>query len=209
MYKSLSFFGKLISFIILVVAMIIIKNYNVFLLICGVVLILGFLNRDKKYFAFCLVIFLVTFFISYNEIMFIILRILLVITYGLIIESSLLSIEKRYLYDVLFYWNNNSKKLRGYIKTYYYRDLVDRNIDNNKRLSRYLEDDKKYNKYLTNQAEKKAEIEIDNLYLIDRIRFDRFYSQKKNKLTFSWNNFDNLYVCVSLILLVIVLILGR
>lgn len=209
MYKSLSFFGKLISFIILVVAMIIIRNYNVFLLICGVVLILGFLNRDKKYFAFCLVIFLVTFFISYNEIMFIILRILLVITYGLIIESSLLSIEKRYLYDVLFYWNNNSKKLRGYIKTYYYRDLVDRNIDNNRRLSKYLEDDKKYNKYLTNQAEKNAEIEIDNLYLIDRIRFDRFYSQKKNKLTFSWNNFDNLYVCVSLILLVIVLILGR
>ena len=209
MYRSLSFFGKLVSFILLVVAMVILKNYNVFLLICGMVFILSFINKEKKYFIFCFLLFLATYFVNYNEVTFIIFKVLLVCSYALIIESSLLSLEKRYLYDKLFYRNSTSKKLRGYMKKYYYKDIVDKNIENNKRIGKYLEDENKYNKYLTSQAEKKAEIEVDNIYLIDRIRFDRFFSKKKSRLSFSWNNYDNVYICVSLLLFVIVLVLGR
>ncbi len=209
MYKSLSFFGKLASFILLVVAMVIIKNYNVFLLICGMIFILSFINKEKKYFIFCLLLFLVTYLMNYDENTFIVLRVLLVISYALIIESSLLSLEKRYLYDKLFYRNSTSKKLRGYIKKYYYRDLVDKNIENNKKIAKYLDDPNKYNKYLISQAEKKAEVEIDNLYLIDRIRFDRYFSKKKSRISFSWNNYDNFYICVSLLLFVIVWVFGR
>lgn len=209
MYKSLSFFGKLASFILLVVAMVIIKNYNVFLLICGMIFILSFINKEKKYFIFCFLLFLVTYLMNYDENTFIVLRVLLVISYALIIESSLLSLEKRYLYDKLFYRNSTSKKLRGYIKKYYYRDLVDKNIENNKKIAKYLDDPNKYNKYLISQAEKKAEVEIDNLYLIDRIRFDRYFSKKKSRISFSWNNYDNFYICVSLLLFVIVWVFGR
>ena len=103
MYKSLSFYGKLLSFILLVVAMVILKNYNIFLLICGMIFILSFLNKNGLYFMFCLVLFVSTYLIPYSEITFLVLKLVLIILYALIIESSLLSLEKRYLYDILFY----------------------------------------------------------------------------------------------------------
>lgn len=211
MYKNLSFFGKIISFILLVIAMILIKNYNIFLIVCGMIFILSFINRDKKYFIVCFILFLVTFLVPYNDILFIILRVLLVITYALIILSSLLSLEKRYLYDKFFYRSKSNKKLRGYIKRYYYEDIVNRNISSNNGISKYLNKSelKKYDSYLVSQAKKKADIEIDNIYLIDRIRFDHFGKKKKNKLAFTWNSYDNLYMFVSLLLFVIVIVLGR
>ena len=51
--------------------------------------------------------------------------------------------------------------------------------------------------------------DTENLYLLDRIRFDRFFSSKKSKLPFNWNNYDNLYIGISLMLFVLVIVLGR
>ena len=209
MYKSLCFYGKLVSFILLVIAMVIINNYNIFLLVCGMVFILSFINKKKRYFFLCLILFLSTYLIEFNDITFIVLRILLIIAYALIIESSLLSLEKRYLYDKLFYRNKNSNKIKGYICKYYYRDLYNNNMESNKRIEKYLDNPDKFKKYLKTQAEKKAYVEIDNLYLLDRIRFDRFFNKKKSRLPFSWNNYDNFYIAVSLFLFVLVIVLGR
>lgn len=209
MYKSLCFYGKLVSFILLVIAMVIINNYNIFLLVCGMVFILSFINKKKRYFFLCLILFLSTYLIEFNNITFIVLRILLIIAYALIIESSLLSLEKRYLYDKLFYRNKNSNKIKGYIRKYYYRDLYNNNMESNKRIEKYLDNPDKFKKYLKTQAEKKAYVEIDNLYLLDRIRFDRFFNKKKSRLPFSWNNYDNFYIAVSLFLFVLVVVLGR
>lgn len=209
MYKSLSFYGKLVSFVLLVIAMVVIKSYNIFLLVCGMVFILSFINKDKKYFFLSLILFLSTYILSFNDITFIVLRVLLVVVYALIIESSLLSLEKRYLYDKLFYRNRTSKKLRGYIRKYYYKDLLNNNIEANKRIEKYLDNPDKYKKYLNSQATRKAYLEVDNLYLLDRIRYDRFYNSKKSKLPFTWNNYDNFYIAVSLLLFVLVIVLGR
>ena len=209
MYMSLCFYGKLVSFILLVIAMVIINNYNIFLLVCGMVFILSFINKKKRYFFLCLILFLSTYLIEFNDITFIVLRILLIIAYALIIESSLLSLEKRYLYDKLFYRNKNSNKIKGYICKYYYRDLYNNNMESNKRIEKYLDNPDKFKKYLKTQAEKKAYVEIDNLYLLDRIRFDRFFNKKKSRLPFSWNNYDNFYIAVSLFLFVLVIVLGR
>ena len=49
MYKSLSFYGKFLSFILLVIAMVLLRNYNIFLLICGMIFILSFLNKNRLY----------------------------------------------------------------------------------------------------------------------------------------------------------------
>ena len=209
MYKSLCFYGKLVSFVLLVIAMVIINNYNIFLLVCGMVFILSFINKKKRYFFLCLTLFLSTYLFEFNDIVFIVLRVLLVIAYALIIESSLLSLEKRYLYDKLFYRNKNSNKIKGYIRKYYYRDLYNSNMEANKRIEKYLDNSDKFKKYLKAQAEKKAYVEIDNLYLLDRIRFDRFFNKKKSRLPFSWNNYDNFYIAVSLFLFVLVVVLGR
>ena len=118
MYKSLSFYGKLLSFILLVIAMILLKNYNIFLLICGMIFILSFLNKNRLYFLLCLVLFVATYLIPFSEISFYILKIVLIVLYALIIESSLLSLEKRYLYDILFYRNSTTKQLKKCIKRY-------------------------------------------------------------------------------------------
>ena len=139
MYRSLSFYGKLVSFILLVIAMALVNNYNIFLLICGMVFILSFINKDKKYFVISLILFLCTYIFSFNKIVFIVLKVLLVIVYAMIIESSLLSLEKRYLYDKLFYRNSTSVKLKGYIRKYYYNDLVNSNVEASKRVEKYLD----------------------------------------------------------------------
>jgi len=211
MYKSLSFFGKLISFILLVIAMILIQNYNIFLLICGMIFILSFINKDKKYFLISLILFLITYILNFNESVFVILRISLVILYAFMIESSLLSLEKRYLYDKLFYRNRTSKKLKGYVYRYYYNDIFNKNNIMNRRIDKYLDvsEKNKYKKYLKKQTEVRSCLEVDNLYLLDRIRYDRFYSSKKSRLSFNWNNYDNFYIAVSLLLFVLVVVLGR
>lgn len=209
MYKSLSFYGKIVSFVLLVIAMVIIKSYNIFLLVSGMIFIVSFVNKDKKCFLLSLALFLLTYILEFNNISFILLRVLLVIVYALIIESSLLSLEKRFLYDKLFYSNRTSKKVREYIKKYYYKDILNNNIESNRRIEKYLKDPEMYDNFLNRQAKKKANVEIDNFYLLDRIRFDRFYSKKKSKLTFSWNNYDNVYLAISLILFVLVVIIGR
>jgi hypothetical protein len=209
MYSHLSFYGKIVSFILLVIAMVIIKSYNIFLLVCGMIFIVSFLNKDKICFFLSLFLFILTYILEFNDISFILLRVLLVMVYALIIESSLLSLEKRYLYDKLFYGNRTSKKVREYIKKYYYQDLLNKNIRENKRIVKYLKDPEMYNVFLNRQAKKKTNVEIDNFYLLDRIRFDRFYNRKKSKLTFSWSNYDNFYLAISLILFVLVVIIGR
>lgn len=209
MYKSLSFYGKLVSLILLCIAMVVIRSYNIFLLVCGMVFILSFINKEKKYFIISLVLFLLTYILAFNDISFMLLRIALVIVYALIIESSLLSLEKRYLYDKLFYRNKNSKKLRNYIRKYYYKNVLNSNLEANKKVEKYLKNIDKYKEFLNRQAEKKANLEMDNLYLLDCIRFDRFYNKKKSRLTFSWNNYDNLYIAVSLLLFVLVIVFGR
>ena len=209
MYKSLSFYGKIVSFVLLVIAMVIIKSYNIFLLVSGMIFIVSFVNKDKKCFLLSLALFLLTYILEFNNISFILLRVLLVIIYALIIESSLLSLEKRFLYDKLFYGNRTSKKVREYIKKYYYKDILNNNIESNRIIEKYLKDPEMYDNFLNRQAKKKANVEIDNFYLLDRIRFDRFYSKKKSKLTFSWNNYDNVYLAISLILFVLVVIIGR
>ena len=209
MYNSFSFYGKIVSFVLLVIAMVIIKSYNIFLLVSGMIFIVSFVNKDKKCFLLSLALFLLTYILEFNNISFILLRVLLVIIYALIIESSLLSLEKRFLYDKLFYGNRTSKKVREYIKKYYYKDILNNNIESNKRIEKYLKDPEMYDNFLNRQAKKKANVEIDNFYLLDRIRFDRFYSKKKSKLTFSWNNYDNVYLAISLILFVLVVIIGR
>ena len=208
MYKSLSFYGKLLSFILLVVAMVILKNYNIFLLICGMIFILSFLNKNGLYFMFCLVLFVSTYLIPYSEITFLVLKLVLIILYALIIESSLLSLEKRYLYDILFYRNNTTKQLKKCIKRYYYKDVLSTIENDNISIQKYLFDKDKYKSFLKEETKNKAEIELDSLYLIDKLRYDRYYASKKSKLTFSWNNYDNLYMALSLVLFVIVIVFG-
>ena len=208
MYKSLSFYGKLLSFILLVVAMVILKNYNIFLLICGMIFILSFLNKNGLYFMFCLVLFVSTYSIPYSEITFLVLKLVLIILYALIIESSLLSLEKRYLYDILFYRNNTTKQLKKCIKRYYYKDVLSTIENDNISIQKYLFDKDKYKSFLKEETKNKAEIELDSLYLIDKLRYDRYYASKKSKLTFSWNNYDNLYMALSLVLFVIVIVFG-
>ena len=208
MYKSLSFYGKLLSFILLVVAMVILKNYNIFLLICGMIFILSFLNKNGLYFMFCLVLFVSTYLIPYSEITFLVLKLVLIILYALIIESSLLSLEKRYLYDILFYRNNTAKQLKKCIKRYYYKDVLSTIENDNISIQKYLFDKDKYKSFLKEETKNKAEIELDSLYLIDKLRYDRYYASKKSKLTFSWNNYDNLYMALSLVLFVIVIVFG-
>ena len=208
MYKSLSFYGKLLSFILLVIAMILLKNYNIFLLICGMIFILSFLNKNRLYFLLCLVLFVATYLIPFSEISFYILKIVLIVLYALIIESSLLSLEKRYLYDILFYRNSTTKQLKKCIKRYYYKDVISSIENDNVSIQKYLFDKDKYKNFLKEESKNKAEIELDNLYLIDKLRYDRYYTSKKSKLTFSWNNYDNLYMALSLILFVIVIVFG-
>ena len=208
MYKSLSFYGKLLSFILLVVAMVLLRNYNIFLLICGMIFILSFLNKNRLYFLLCLVLFVATYLIPFSEISFYILKIVLIVLYALIIESSLLSLEKRYLYDILFYRNSTTKQLKKCIKRYYYKDVISSIENDNVSIQKYLFDKDKYKNFLKEESKNKAEIELDNLYLIDKLRYDRYYTSKKSKLTFSWNNYDNLYMALSLILFVIVIVFG-
>ena len=87
MYKSLSFYGKLLSFILLVVAMVLLRNYNIFLLICGMIFILSFLNRNRFYFLICLALFVATYLIPFNELSFFVLKIILIIVYALILNQ--------------------------------------------------------------------------------------------------------------------------
>ena len=209
MYKSLSFFGKVVSLVLLIIAMVIIKNYNIFLLICGMVFLVSFINKDNKYFFFCLLLFIYTYLSTYNEVTFIVLKVLLVGIYALIIESSLMSLEKRYLYDLFFYRSKSSKRLRNYIKKYYYRELYNNNVENNQKINKYVTNTKKYNKYLDNEVSKKTEKEIDDLYLVDRVRYDHYFNHKKGRITFAWNNYDNFYIAVSLVLFVITFVFGR
>ena len=75
-------------------------------------------------------------------------------------------------------------------------------------VQKYLYEKDKYKTFLKEEAKAKAEIELDNLYLIDKLRYDRYFTSKKSKLTFSWNNYDNLYIALSLILFVIVIVFG-
>ncbi len=208
MYKGLSFYGKLVSFILLVISMVIIKNYNIFLLICGMIFIVSFLNKNKILFFISLLLFLVTYLVPYNLPTFIALRVCLVILYALIIESSLLSLEKRYLYDKLFYRNRTTKQLKRYMRRYYYKDIINEIDDYNESVNKYLFEKDKYKKFLKEEAEKKAEVRIDDLYLLDKMRFDRFFTNKKSKLSFSWNNYDNFYIAVTLLFFVIVIVFG-
>lgn len=209
MYKSLSFYGKLVSFILLVIAMVLINNYTIFLLVSGMIFIVSFLNKNRFYFILALILFLAIYLIPNTVYTFLVLRILLVILYAFIIESSLLSLEKRYLYDKLFYRNRTTKQMKKYMKKYYGKDLDSNIKDKNRTIQKYLYDKDKYKTYLKEQAKIKENIAIDDIFLIDKMRYDRFFTSKKYKLTFSWNNYDNFYIAVTLILFVIVIVFGR
>ncbi len=130
----------------------------------------------------------------------IIIKIALIIDYLMLIESSLALVDKRLLYDMFLY---RKKKNKDGIKRYYEENLKD---NYRGELSKY----KKYNTGIENSINKEViDSSINQLYLIDKMRFDRFYNRKKIIFNKKINYYDKLYISGNVLIVIIGIMFGR
>lgn len=119
----------------------------------------------------------------------------------IIVVRSLTEIEKRYIFDKTMYKYKNYKKMRKHLNKWYYKDKFNEN----------MESMRKYNnasnyKLLVSQAHIKTKKDLDDIYILNRIRFYQLYSTKRPMFPDVWRKYDTIYLVAIVLIFVIILI---
>ncbi len=210
MFKDISFYNKIISLILLVIALVLVQNYSVFLLICGLVLVLAFINKKIGLLIVNIINFALVYFLGSDPTLFVVFKFILPIIYIFVIEDSLYIVEKRFLYDSLFY--RNRSKVKDYMKKYYWDKCYEKNMGNLDQVTKYLDnsrDVRKFKGYIEDEAYDKTKKDINRKYLIDKIRYDRYFTKKRNFLINEWGLNDTFFLGLNIAVLLLVVFLGR
>jgi len=199
MFKKISFVIKMISLVLLVIMCFFVNN-GFLIILSGIIIIISLMNKKKNLIYSSFLLMILSIFLGWILGFRIIIKIALIINYLMLIESSLASVDKRLLYDIFLY---RKKKNKDGIKRYYEETLKD---NYRGELSKY----KKYNSGIENNIDKEViDSSIDHLYLIDKMRFDRFYNKKRIILNKSINYYDKLYISVNILIVIMGIMFGR
>ena len=119
----------------------------------------------------------------------------------IIVVKSLTKTERRYIFDKTMYKYKDYKKMRKHLNKWYYEDKFEENM---KSMQKY--NDLSNSKTLVNQAHIKTKNDLEDIYILNRIRFYQLYSTKRAMFPDVWKKYDTIYLLVIVLIFVVILI---
>ena len=199
--KKLSMINKFITVILLGISLYFNSSIMLKYFVFGFIIVC-FLNlRCLKLAIFYLIVLLFMFFninIWFDSERFY----YLVMFIGIIILmfKSLSIMQKRYIFDNTLYKSKDMKLIKKHLYSCYYDDVLDNNI---KDIEGVINSDN--HKYLTNQINMKTKKDLEDLYVLNRIRFYGLYDRKRTIFPDRWGKVDTLYLGLIIIISFIII----
>ncbi len=204
-FSELNLFNKIISLICVLLSLCFVRNLIFIYVIIGAIILMTLLIKNYNALLYMIIPIVLSFFVNgYNyTYMMIIIKMLIMIVHIFNILFIISSKERMYLLNALFYSGN--KKARSFIfNRRYYKKVKAKNKKNFLTVKEKLEPKIMYSNYINNRIKENTKSELNDIYLINRIRFYNYYKVRKSMLKLSWINLDNTFLLVNVLLFVVI-----
>ena len=203
MYKifcELNLFNKLFSLVCILISLYFINNMIFIYILIGLIVLSAVLIKNYNVLLYIIVVIALCLFVNSYSYMFLIIKCLLFVLHFLNINFLINRRERGYLLNAFMY--SGSKKARKILfnRTYhkkvekYHKNKFDELVDKN---------GNKIKAGMNANLNYKVNSTMKDLYLLNKIRFYNYYRTKTNSIKLAWSNFDNTFILLNIIVVVI------
>lgn len=188
--KNLNIFNKILTIILLSVVLYFNNSDLLSYFVFGI-LIVCFFNLKKYDLGIIYILILlfkvinIDFFVNSGKLYYL----LMIVGIIVLIVESFTVIEKMYIFDKTLYKSHDMGLNKKHIYNLYYDKLYNKNYKN---VEKYI--NKNNHKHLISQLSIKTKNELEDIYVLNRIRFYGLYNRKKIVFPDTWTRFDTLYL---------------
>lgn len=120
---------------------------------------------------------------------------ILIVGFNFLMISTFTIVQKRYIFDKTIYRFKDYKKTKKHFKNCYYDNCLKNNKDQVSKYNSLIN-----NKYLNRQAVLKTKQDLNDIYLLNKLRFYQVYNKKRALFPDKWKKYDTLYLLILLTL---------
>lgn len=186
--KELNLINKLLTIIFVSLALLLIDNDMVFLVLSSIGIL--YCLYSKKIMPLILFVISVVGYNIWNP--FNLLYDFLLILGFIILVDSTFSIEQRqYVFDKTMYRLKSFKRTKKHLKKCYYNQCLSNNMAKMEKYNSLIN-----SKFLNRQAVLKTNKDLNDMYLLFRLRFYQIYNKKTTLFPDRWKKCDTIYLLV-------------
>lgn len=202
--KELNLYSKLIGLILMMLSIILVKNvYLVFALVVISIIVSAILKNFESL-QMSIILIVIAMFYYLHPFLLILVKLLLLYVFYLNMKSMTRTKEKRYIIDKLFYRSKSKTAMNLYLNNCFKNKKFNNNLDVYNTIDKYTR--RKYSKYIVNQALIKTNYDMQDIYYRSKLSFYKFYNKKTTILNMKWDNTDNTFLLLTILIFVLVLI---
>lgn len=191
--KNLNLINKILTIILVSIIVLVTGNDMVFLILASTGIIYCLYSRKfVLMFIFILSVVLEVVAVNFDFLrIYKIYDVILILGLIMLIIGNFSLDQRRYLFDRFMYRFKNSKKTKKHLRKCYYAECLSKN----------LEEVSKYNnltnsKFLHKQAVLKTTKDLNDIYLLYKLRFYQIYNKKSPLFPDRWTRNDTFYLIV-------------
>lgn len=189
--KELNLINKILTIVLISLGVLLTDNDMVFLILSSIGII--YCLYSKKFILTVLFIISVVGYITDISFSFLntykIYDLLLILGFIVLIISTFSICQRRYVFDKTMYRLKKYKKTRKHLKNCYYDECLKRNMDNMAEHNNLMN-----SKFLNKQAILKTNKDLDDIYLLYKLRFYQIYNKKNPLFPDRWKKNDTIYL---------------
>ena len=201
--KDLNMINKLFTIVLLAILLYFSYDDMVFYLVCCVgIVILIYLKKYMWILLFIIPIIIIITGFDSNLVSVHNLSILLVMAGFIIIFTGVLTIdERRYVFDKTFYKWRDYKKTKKHLYNCYYDKCLDINLNEVHKYNKI-----KTHKNLIKEAQTKSLNDLEEIFILNKLRFYQLYSKKRTSFPDKWRRYDTIYLVTMVIICIFLLV---
>ena len=202
--NDLSLINKFLFLLVFIPCFIFVQNIYIFIILMIILLLLAIFSKIFNAIDLIVIAGVLMFFKSTYAFIDIIIRVILVIAVIYVFITLLKRKEKRTILEKMFY--HNPKMGKKIINSMYRKKIRTANKEKYVPFKSLLTPFYQHRGYINAQINKKTDEDVNDVYLLSRLRFYNYYSTRTNIKKNKWKPFDNTALLVLVFVVIIVII---
>lgn len=189
--KELNLTNKILTIVLVCLGVLLTNNDMVFLLLSSIGIVYSVSSKRfilLLFFVFSIVVYTININFSFLYI-YNICDLLLILSFTALVISTFSISQRQYIFDRTMYRLKSYKKTKKHLKNCYYDECLKRNIDKMDKYNNLVN-----TKFLNKQAGLKTNKDLDDIYLLYKLRFYQIYNKKNPLFPDRWKKSDTLYL---------------
>lgn len=202
--ENLNLFAKITGLFLVMLSIFFVDKPLLVFLLVGFGIFFSFFVKNYEGLQLSIILIVVSMFYYLHPFLLVIVKLLLIYIFILITKDMINNNEKRYVIDKFIYRNKSISSTKFYLNSCFKKKKFCQNMlsyDSIDNLTR-----RKFSSYIVKQAEIKTEYDLQDIYYRHKLSFYKFDNKKTTILDMKWNMWDNLFLIITGVLLVVVLL---